>query len=298
MSRQIYSITPRKAKILSHDIRWKIMELLLNDKTLYAKNIAGLLGLTEQKVHYHLTMLRNEGLLIPTKVINIKRGRAKLFRPISGNFLLSLEKYEFFLKETAFRKLFENYFVTEGQFNGKIVVGSAEPHGKYDAISRDGFLAGNLCLYIGNHLPIQINADFHNFVNTDLEYTKNSHNQEENLILIGGHITNTLTSQFSDTLKSKFGIYFIENRIVGIKDEYSHPAHGMIARFENPNNKGSWILVLAGVRSLGTRATIYSIISDCCDVFEDGDEFITILKGKSPDGTHISGVSKLISKTI
>jgi hypothetical protein len=274
------------------------MKLLIRDKTLYAKSIANILELSEQKVHYHLTMLRKEGLIIPTKVIHIKRGRAKLFKPVSGNFLLSLEKYESDLSVTAFSRLFENFFVSEGQFTAEIVVGSAEPHGKYDAISRDGYLAGDLCLYIGNHLPLQKRTTIHHFVNTDLDYERNRGKYEGNLILIGGHITNTLTSYFNDALKSKFGFFFVENRIVGFEDEYIHPAHGMIARFRNPEKKSSWILILAGVRSLGTRATIYSIISDCCDIFGRGDEFITILKGESQDDIHINGVSGIISKSI
>ncbi len=298
MPQQILPITPKKARVLSHDIRWQIMKLLIRDKTLYAKSIANRLGLSEQKVHYHLTMLRNEGLIIPTKVINIKRGRAKLFKPVSDNFLLSLEKFEHDLSVTAFSRLFEKFFTSEGQFTGKIVVGSAEPHGKYDAISRDGYLAGDLCLYIGNHLPLQKRIAVGHFVNTDLYYERNRNQREGNLILIGGHITNTLTSHFNEVLKSKFGIFFVENRIVSFEDEYIHPAHGMMARFKNPEKVGSWILILAGVRSLGTRATIYSILSDCCDVFGKGDEFITILKGKSQDGLHINGVTEVISKSI
>jgi predicted transcriptional regulator len=88
--RNTYEISPKKAQILTHNIRWQIMELLSSDETLYAKSIAKILNLSEQKVHYHLTKLRNAGLLVPTGVKPVKRGRAKLFNPIANHFMLSL----------------------------------------------------------------------------------------------------------------------------------------------------------------------------------------------------------------
>ncbi len=297
-SQRIRLITPKKARILSHNIRWKIMELLINDETLYIKSIAKTLGLSEQKIHYHVTLLRDEGFLIPTKVVHIKRGRAKLFKPVSSNFLLTLGKKIPSLSETAFGILFEKEFVDQGQFNGKIIVGSVEPHGNYDAVSRDGYLAGDLCLYIGTHLPLQQGITHNHFVCTDLDYIPRNRNHRENLIIIGGHITNILTSQYNNVLKSKFDINFLENRIVGIKNEFTQPTHGMIAKFKNPLRKNSWILVLAGVGSLGTRAAIHSIIFDCCEILGSEDEFISIIQGESKDGVHISGVKGLIKKSV
>ena len=83
MIRTVYKISPEKAQVIAHNIRWRIMELLSNDETLYAKSIAKMLGLSEQKVHYHLTQLREAGLLVPVGVRPIKRGRAKLFKPVA-----------------------------------------------------------------------------------------------------------------------------------------------------------------------------------------------------------------------
>jgi hypothetical protein len=57
-------------------------------------------------------------------------------------------------------------------------------------------------------------------------------------------------------------------------------------------------LVLAGVGSLGTRAAIYTIIFDCCEILGRDDEFISIIKGESKDGLHISGVEGLLKKSV
>ncbi|MFX1536904.1 MAG: ArsR/SmtB family transcription factor [Promethearchaeota archaeon] len=297
MVQNTYEISPKKAQILTHNIRWQIMELLSSDETLYAKSIAKILNLSEQKVHYHLTKLRDAGLLVPAGVKPVKRGRAKLFYPIANHFVISLMKQSTINTETSFNKIISRAFCKNGDFVGKIIVGSAEPHGRYDAISRDGYLTGELCWYLGNYISNKKGLVPH-YVSTDLIYNKGIVRKETNLILIGGHITNTLTAHYNPVLKSKFNIYFSENRIRSNNKDFSHPAHGLIALFQNPEVSDFWILILAGVRSLGTQAAIYAIVSDCCEMLGDGTEFATILQGKSQDGIHINTVTKVESKSL
>lgn len=298
MVRHSYEISPKIAQVLAHDIRWQIMKLLLNDELMYAKRIAETLELSESKVHYHLIQLRDAGLITPNGIRKIKQGRAKLFKPVAERFLLTLRKNDYSNKKTSFNLIFSDNFCDDGHFNSKIVVGSSEPHGRYDAISRDGFLAGELCWYLANHLPLQKKGIVPNFVCTDLDYEKIKPKKKTNLILIGGHITNTLTAYYNDTIKSKFNTYFVENRIVSGKRDFSHPSHGLIALFRNPDNEKYWILILAGARSLGTKATVYAIISDCHDVLDKEAEFVTVLQGESSDDTHINGVMKVMKKSV
>ncbi|MFX0207591.1 MAG: hypothetical protein ACFFDT_16510, partial [Candidatus Hodarchaeota archaeon] len=164
-------------------------------------------------------------------------------------------------------------------------------------ISRDGFLTGELCWYLGNHISKKRGFVPH-YVSTDLIYDKGVDKRETNMILIGGHITNTLTAHFNPILKSKFDIFFNENRIRSDDKDFSHPAHGLVALFQNPEAPDFWVLILAGVRSLGTQAAIYAIVSDCCEMLGDGMEFATILQGRSQDGIHINTVSKVKIKSL
>ena len=76
------------------------------------------------------------------------------------------------------------------------------------------------------------------------------------------------------------------------------PSEGLIALFRNPDNVNNWILILAGVSSLGTQATIYSIINDRVDIFSDEDEFLTVLKGSVNKKQQISGITGLFTKSI
>ncbi|MHA2223814.1 MAG: ArsR/SmtB family transcription factor [Candidatus Hodarchaeales archaeon] len=298
MPNHLTQISPKKAQILTHDIRWQIMELLSKDELLYAKRISEILEISEQKVHYHLTQLRDAGLLIPIGVQSIKRGRAKLFKPVARQFILSLASLATPNSETAFERVISKNFCQHGQLSGKIIVGSAEPHGKYDAISRDGYLIGELCWYLGNHLPLQKEGISLSQIITDVDYEKIKTDHKNNLILIGGHITNTLTAHYNKFLKKKFDIQFIENKIVSGNEEFSSPTHGLISLFRNPQDPEYKVMILAGVRSLGTQAAIFCITSDFCDSLSNKHEFATILQGKSRDGIRVNKVTKILSKIL
>ncbi len=297
MVQEVKQISPQLAQILAHKIRWKIMKMLVNEEMLYAKRIAAELGLSESKVHYHMNKLRTAGLISQTGTQMIKKGRAILFKPVANQFLLSLLDNDAYFSKTAFNIIFKN-FIHNGNFRGKIITGSAQPHGRYDAISRDGYLVGELCWYLASHIRFQNKNFIPNMVLTDLEYEKLNPRKNDSLILIGGHITNTLTAYYNETLlKSKFGIYFSENLLTNGTITFSNPEHALIALFRNPSNKSEWVLTLSGVRSLGTKAAIYAIISDYCEVFNDDSEFVTIIKGESSDGTHIDGVVEVLRKS-
>ncbi|MCK4849128.1 MAG: hypothetical protein KAT16_08895, partial [Candidatus Heimdallarchaeota archaeon] len=133
---------------------------------------------------------------------------------------------------------------------------------------------------------------------TDLEYMslKKSSSNNRNLILIGGHITNELTASYNEILKDKFNVFFSENKIVADGKNFKDPEDGLIAVFRNPRDQESWILILAGVGSLGTRATIFSITNECPEILNNKDEFVTILKGVFNKKNQISGVIDILTK--
>lgn len=298
MKNHLYVIDPSQAIVLAHRLRWKIMKLLIQDEPIYAKQLAKELNISESKIHYHLTQLRKAGLIELKGLRSIKQGRAKLLRPVATEFLLPLLNNGSKVEESVFEKLFLPRFCTPREFDARIVVGSSVPHGKYDAISRDGHLVGELCWYLGTKLA---NTNLHpnsNLVVTDLNYLSGKPAKLSNLILIGGHITNELTAKFNNTLKQKFNVYFIENRLVSGKEEFSEPNQALIAIFRNPIDTEKWVLILAGVRSLGTKATIYSIINDHTEILSDENEFAVILKGDLNEENQISGVTGLLTKSL
>jgi hypothetical protein len=81
-----------------------------------------------------------------------------------------------------------------------------------------------------------------------------------NLILIGGPGTNIVTSEFNRYLKIKFNE---DNYWSGLTDQsgriFNMDNHGLIAKISNPYNKDKKILILAGVRSIGTKASVIAL---------------------------------------
>jgi DNA-binding transcriptional ArsR family regulator len=293
MTDSFIPIDSEQALILSHEMRWKIMKLLFQGEPLYAKQLAENLEVSESKIHYHLAQLRKVGLIKLVGYHSIKQGRAKLLEPIGKHFILSLVDHQTQHSEIAYHKIFANRFYRLGNFNTRIVVGSSVPHGKYDAISRDGHLVGELCWYLGAHSSLKSLSEKRNLVITDLEYKEKKMKEIPNLILIGGHITNELTATYNTVLKNKFNIYFTENRIYSKEREFYNPEDGLLAIFKNPEDLSKWILILAGVRSLGTRSAIFSIINDCVEVFSSNDEFVAVIKGEINSKNELIGVKRL-----
>ncbi len=298
MNNSLYSIDPSQAMVLAHRLRWKIMRLLIQDEPIYAKQLAKELNVSESKIHYHLTQLRKAGLIELEGLRSMKQGRAKLLRPIATDFILSLLNNRSELHETVFDKLIFPRFCTSEIFEAQIVVGSSVPHGRYDAISRDGHLVGELCWYLGTNLANTSQSPSSNLVVTDLNYLSEKSDKHNNLILIGGHITNELTAKYNKTLKEKFNVFFTENKIVAGELEFSDPNQALIAIFRNPIDKEKWVLILAGVRSLGTKSAIYSIVNDNIEILSEENEFVVILKGDLNEDEQISGVTGLLTKSL
>ena len=298
MNSSFYFINNSQAMVLAHNLRWKIMRMLIENQPIYAKQLAEELEMSESKIHYHLAQLRKAGLIEFEGFRSMKQGRAKLLKPIASQFQLSLLEKSPSMKETFFSKIIYPLFCKQSVFNAYIIVGSSVPHGKYDAISRDGHLAGELCWYLGSNVFTKVNNNISNLVLTDLEYMslKKIPSNNRNLILIGGHITNELTSMYNEILKVKFNVFFSENKIIADGKDFKNPEDGLIAVFRNPGDRESWILMLAGVGSLGTRATIFSITNECSEILNNEDEFVTILKGVFSKKNQISGVTGLLTK--
>ena len=289
--REYSSISAENFIVLAHKTRWQILQLIAQEGQMYAKQIALKLNLSESKVHYHLNLLRNAGLIVSLGEKKVNRGKVKLFGLLAQNFTFSIKQNALLQKTTVFNEIIRDKYCLNESFIGKIIVGAAEPHGKFDALSRDGYLAGDICWYLGSHLPIQQLFYSPFFVMTDSNYRIKSPEIRDNLILIGGPITNILTEYLNTHLKRKFGVYFLENRIVYQNKEFADPSHGIVSIIRE-NEK--WVLILAGVRSLGTQAAIHAIISDSCDLLVKDAEFITVIKGKSTNGKEISEVEKIM----
>jgi S-layer like family, outer domain len=251
-------------KILSNNIAWKIIELL-SSKPMYPAEVAKELKLYDQTVYYYIRKLARIGAIEQVGTRLIRGGTARLFSASSPSFGLELEgnaeklespNYTKYEKRKNIPDILKEFY-ENNSFSGLIVVGAPDPHGPYKSSSRDGHYAVHLSFYLGT-LSESYTSGFIVKLDVDAKAEKDIDNR--NLILIGGPGTNIVTSEFNRYLQIKFNE---DNYWSGLTDQsgriFNMDNHGLIAKINNPYNKDKKILILAGVRSIGTKASVIAL---------------------------------------
>ena len=251
-------------KILSNNIAWKIIELL-SSKDMYPAQVAKELNLYDQTVYYYIRKLSKIGAIEQVGTRLIRGGTARLYSASSPSFGLELEGKAEILESSNYIKVEKRKnipyilkeFYENNSFSGLIVVGAPDPHGPYKSSSRDGHYAVHLSFYLGT-LSEPSTSGFIVKLDVDAKAEKDIDNR--NLILIGGPGTNIVTSEFNRYLQIKFNE---DNYWSGLTDQsgriFNMDNHGLIAKISNPYNKDKKILILAGVRSIGTKAAVIAL---------------------------------------
>jgi predicted transcriptional regulator len=261
-------------KILSNNIAWKIIELL-SSKDMYPAQVAKELNLYDQTVYYYIRKLARIGAIEHVGTRLIRGGTARLYSASSPSFGLELEGKAEKLESSNYIKVemrknipyILKEFYENNSFSGLIVVGAPDPHGPYKSSSRDGHYAVHLSFYLGT-LSESSTSGFIVKLDVDAKAEKDIDNR--NLILIGGPGTNIVTSEFNRYLQIKFNE---DNYWSGLTDQsgriFNMDNHGLIAKINNPYNKDKKILILAGVRSIGTKAAVIALTNYGSKIYDN-----------------------------
>ncbi len=282
-------------KAISHPIRLKILKLISKEPS-YPNLIAKKLGVHEQKIYYHIDKLREAGVIKVVKEEEIKGALARYYGLSSHAFALEFDTKP--IKISGFEKLKENpkiesffkEFLGE-QFNGLIVVGNPLPHGPNKTTSRDGHYSAYLAMFLGHFA--ELSEEFNVRLDTDVI---NEKRLNENLILIGGPGTNLITERINDKLPIKFNKenYWSSLDVDGMK--FTDDSCGLIAKIKNPYNTKKVIIVLAGLRVVGTKACIIGLTKQFDEVLDANTQipFARVIKGFDFDGDgKIDGIEVL-----
>jgi len=261
-------------KILSNNTAWKIIELL-SSKDMYPAQVAKELNLYDQTVYYYIRKLARIGAIEQVGTRLIRGGTARLYSASSPSFGLELEGKAEKLESSNYIKVemrknipyILKEFYENNSFSGLIVVGAPDPHGPYKSSSRDGHYAVHLSFYLGT-LSESSTSGFIVKLDVDAKAEKDIDNR--NLILIGGPGTNIVTSEFNRYLQIKFNE---DNYWSGLTDQsgriFNMDNHGLIAKINNPYNKDKKILILAGVRSIGTKAAVIALTNYGSKIYDN-----------------------------
>ncbi len=153
-------------------------------------------------------------------------------------------------KENEYALAFFSKFINNGKFDGYICVGASDPHGEYKAVAKDSYYTAYLGMFLGQFIDLP--ASMPVVLDTDV-ISKNLF--KKNLIVIGGPVTNLVTRDINNFMPIKF----IKEEGWGLKDKngiHVRDYEGTIEKIKNPFDKEKEIILIGGVRNIGTLSAM------------------------------------------
>jgi DNA-binding transcriptional ArsR family regulator len=284
---------PERLKSVLNKLSWKILQLL-SEQEMYPMEVARKLKLHEQKVYYHIRKLTKAGAIKVVREEEKKGAVAKYYKAAFPSMGIELpfgyQRINGFAATRIDEKMksFLSPIIKDGIFDGKIVVGSPDPHGPFKAKARDGHYAAYLTLFLGQFVDLP--EDFPIKLDVDVKAEKEESN---NLILMGGPGTNLITQEFNEFLPIRFNMMpsehgFLLGGLVSEKTQkvYTADNMGLIARIDNPWNRNKKVIVLAGNKAVGTKACVLAITKFWKKTLKNFgyEKFAVVIQGFDLDG--------------
>lgn len=250
----------------------------------YAKQLATELKVHEQKVYYHIKNLEVAGIIRLVKQEQRQGAMANYYQLTEGALVLPIGTFQPMSKLSQLKehhKSFLEPFIHEGQLDAKIIVGSPDPHGPDKARSRDGYYGIDFALFLGCFLSYVPK------LNVKLDTETHEADLRENLILLGGPVTNKIVAQVNEHLP----IYFDRETGMNIRstvtrEVYASDETGIVVKIKSPFAEGKWVLVIAGKRYTGTRAAIIAFLQGFAQIAKGNAKNPKVL-GKVVEGVDL-----------
>jgi DNA-binding transcriptional ArsR family regulator len=285
---------PQKLKMILNKLSWRIL-VMLSEREMYPLEVAKKLGVHEQRVYYHIRKLAKAGAIKVVREEEKKGAVAKYYQAVSSAFGIELphgyrtiQRASFLIMDKQIRGFFKE-FIKDGAFEGKIIVGSPTPHGQFKTSARDGHYASYLTFFLGQFSKMP--DEFAIKLDVDMKAEKEEKN---NLILVGGPGTNLLTQEANEYLPIRFNMQPSEQGFLfgGLMSEktssvYTADSIGLIAKIVNPWDKTKRIIVLAGNKSVGTKACVLALTKfwkKTLKGYSGEDSFARVIQGFDLDG--------------
>lgn len=217
------NLDKEKIAALNSETRIEILEELRETPD-YPASLAEKLGISKQKAHYHLKKLDEAGL-----IERKKKGKKQAYRLKNRKFIYNSEPVN-------------SEFLEELPDEGLIVVGSPDQHGEDQVRARDGHLAGDIGVRLG-----ELGKNYRTSVDTEVQRDDLF---ERPMIILGGILTNTVAKKLNAEFPAQFsGQSFPYREITTPENTYTDPDIGMIAKKQDK-------VFVAGIRNTGTEAAV------------------------------------------
>jgi hypothetical protein len=210
------------------------------------------MNLPVQTIYYHIRLLARGGFLKLSEYEERHGGIAKRYVPSSESFATVVKPGAWKGIAAAKKSVPQPFapFARHGFFDGLMVVGSPEPHGKYRARASELSVL-ELAMLLGSYATFS----FPLYV---LDTQLKAEDRKKNLILAGGPKVNTLVAEINAYLPVRFDSTLSKKR-------YSENI-GVIELIRSPFAKGASILLVGGLNYHGTRAAVLALVENMKDV--------------------------------
>ncbi len=212
-----------KIAALDSEIRREIISLLKKEPD-YPASLAEKIGVSKQKTHYHLKKLRESEL-----IDRENDGKKQAYHVKDRKFVYNVEPVK-------------SEFLNQLPDEGLIVVGSPDQHGEDKVRARDGHLAGDIGIRLG-----ELGKKFRTKLDTEVHRADLF---DRPMVILGGILTNTVAKKMNDEFPSYFsGESFPYREITTPEKTYTDPDIGIVSKKENK-------ILVAGIRNTGTEAAV------------------------------------------
>lgn len=254
----------------------------------YPSHIARELKVYHQTVYYHMRKLEKAGLVKKVGHMVVRGGSADLYALATDGYAVEFdvksEPFEGVLSASRSRALgrFLEEFISSGELDGWIVVGSPEPHGPNRTQGRDAHYAVQLGFALGQF--VRLPTKFPVKLDVDL---KNEKLERSNLLIIGGPRTNLVASEVNAHLPVRFSEESFWGSLVDEEGKrYLSDRDAIIVKVRNPWNPERVCVIIAGLSGAATKAAIIGVTNFADQVLEgyrQGD-YAVVLRGTDLDG--------------
>jgi predicted transcriptional regulator len=277
-------IASRDIKVVGSVLAQAILNELAK-QPMYPMELAKKLKVNEQKIYYHIRNLEKVKIISEVRSSIIQGATAHYYALKEPAFVVRFKEFQTTqkIKELEMQpKSFLEPFIEDGKLNASIIVGSPDPHGPEKARSRDGYYGIDFALFLGTHLNYV--TSLHVLLDTEVR----TEDLQNNIILIGGPVVNTVTEKINNNLE----IYFDKEnnwRIISTvsKKVYHSDETGIIVKQKNPFNRKKSILVIAGKRYAGTRAVMIAFIRYFDEIIK-GNKYDSKIFAKVVEGIDLN----------
>jgi hypothetical protein len=271
--------------VLSNPVAWKILQLLSSEPK-YTAQVARELRIYEQSAYYYMQKLLRIGAIQQSETRTIRGGTARLFKTVNPAYGLEMDwgecQFEVMSdnnRQVSSNLIFFKEFIKDNLFNGLIIVGAPDPHGPYKSSARDGHYAIQLAFSLGN--LCSISDEF--IVKLDSDARAERAINGRNIVSIGGPGTNIVTAEFNKYLPIRFNESNFWSGLAAETGElYNMDNHGLIAKIRNPYDGKNSVIVIAGVRSIGTKSAVLALTNFASQIlknYSDGHEWAIVVQG-------------------